>query len=199
MPHAASLALPFLTPDVVHPDAEPDLVRRAQQRDAAAFASLYRAHVGRVYALCLRMTADVPFAEELTQQAFIGAWDKLPLFRGESAFGSWLHRLAVNTVLMALRARARLAARVFFTDDPAAHESTPTASPTRPELVAQAGTRLDLEQAIAALPPQARTVFVLHDVEGWQHHEIAERLGVATGTSKAQLHRARQLLQDALR
>jgi RNA polymerase sigma-70 factor (ECF subfamily) len=137
------------------------------------------------------MTADASLAEELTQQAFVSAWQKLPLFRGESAFGSWLHRLAVNAVLMAFRTRSRLAARVVFTDDPAGLET-----PLRPP---SAGTRLDLEQAIAALPPQARTIFVLHDVEGWQHHEIAAQLGLATGTTKAQLHRARNLLKEALR
>lgn len=191
MSDAQLLALPPLSVAAVNTDAEPDLVHRARQRDPRAFAELYRAHVRRVYALCLRMTADARLAEELTQQAFIGAWEKLPLFRGESAFGSWLHRLAVNTVLMAFRSRARLAARVCFTDDPAALETPGTAPP--------AGTRLDLEQAIAALPPQARTIFVLHDVEGWRHHEIAAQLGLATGTTKAQLHRARQLLQEALR
>ena len=191
MPHAALLALFHLTAVALDTDAEPDLVRRAQQRDPQAFAALYRAHLGRVYALCLRMTANPSLAEELTQQSFIGAWEKLPRFRGESAFGSWLHRLAVNTVLMALRSRSRLAARVLFTDDPAAHETPPPAPRT--------GARLDLEQAIAALPAQARAVFVLFDVEGWQHEEIAEKLGIAAGTSKAQLHRARQLLQEALR
>ena len=190
MPHAATIPFPTLTA-FVDTDAEPDLVRRAQQRDTHAFASLYRAHVGRVYALCLRMTADTSLAEDLTQQAFIGAWQKLPDFRGESAFGSWLHRLAVNTVLMAFRARSRLSARVLFTDEPAALETPPIArSP---------GARLDLEQAIAALPPQARAILVLHDVEGWKHHEIAAQLGLATGTSKAQLHRARNLLKEALR
>ena len=191
MTHAAPLADTHLTAAVVDSDAEPDLVRRAQQRDPRAFASLYRVHLNRIYALCLRMTADPSLAEELTQQAFIGAWQKLPLFRGESAFASWLHRLAVNTVLMAFRARSRLTARVVFTDDPAALESP--LSPPPP------GLRLDLDQAIAALPPQARTIFVLHDVEGWQHREIAEQLGLATGTTKAQLHRARNLLQEALR
>jgi RNA polymerase sigma-70 factor (ECF subfamily) len=191
MPHAATLAFPSLTDADLDTDAEPDLVSRAQQRDTAAFAALYRAHVNRIYALCLRMTANATQAEELTQQAFIGAWQKLPLFRGESAFGSWLHRLAVNTVLMAFRSRSRLNARIMFTDDPAALESPVTPPPS--------GTRLDLEQAIAALPPQARTIFVLHDVEGWQHDEIAGQLGLATGTTKAQLHRARNLLKEALR
>jgi RNA polymerase sigma-70 factor (ECF subfamily) len=182
MPHAATLAYPSLTDADLETDAEPDLVHRAQQRDTDAFAALYRAHVNRIYA---------SQAEELTQQAFIGAWQKLPLFRGESAFGSWLHRLAVNTVLMAFRSRSRLSARVVFTDDPAALETPVTPPPS--------GARLDLEQAIAALPPQARTIFVLHDVEGWQHNEIAEQLGLATGTTKAQLHRARNLLKEALR
>ncbi len=191
MPHAATLAYPSLTDADLETDAEPHLVHRAQQRDTAAFAALYRVHVNRIYALCLRMTADAAQAEEFTQQAFIGAWQKLPLFRGESAFGSWLHRLAVNTVLMAFRSRSRLSARVMFTDDPAALETPITPPPS--------GMRLDLDQAIAALPPQARTIFVLHDVEGWQHHEIAEQLGLATGTTKAQLHRARNLLKEALR
>ena len=199
MPHAATLAYPTLTDADLETDAEPTLVHRAQQRDTDAFASLYRAHVNRIYALCLRMTANASQAEELTQQAFIGAWQKLPLFRGESAFSSWLHRLAVNTVLMAFRSRSRLNARVMFTDDPAALETVPPGSSTRPELVERAGIRLDLEQAIATLPPQARTIFVLHDVEGWQHNEIAEQLGLATGTTKAQLHRARNLLKEALR
>jgi RNA polymerase sigma-70 factor (ECF subfamily) len=172
-------------------DEHVELVRRAQARDEPAFAQLYRSHVGRVYAVCLRMTADATRAEELTQQTFVCAWEKLPLFRAESAFSSWLHRIAVNIVLMEMRGRARLAARIIFTDDSAVLEF--------PLLAPQPGTRLDLEQAIAALPPQARAIFVLHDVEGWQHNEIAEQLGLATGTTKAQLHRARCLLREALR
>lgn len=173
------------------PDDERDFIRRAQERDATAFEHLYRTHVHRVYAVTLRMTANATRAEELTQKSFLLVWEKLPLFRGESAFSTWLHRLAVNTVLADLRAEQRRTARVFGTDDPAVHETPTTPPPT--------GIRLDLEQAIAALPLQARTVFVLHDVEGWQHSEIAEKLGVATGTTKAQLHRARKLLQEALR
>ncbi len=168
------------------PDEEPALVRRAQERDPHAFEQLYRRHVRRVYALCLRLSANVTHAEELTQKSFLTAWEKLPLFRGESAFASWLHRLAVNTALADLRAEQRRTRRVFGTDDPAAFETPPPAP--------AAGARLDLEQAIAALPPHARAIFVLHDVEGWKHEEIAEKLGIAPGTSKAQLHRARQLL-----
>ena len=112
------------------------------------------------------------------------------MFRGESAFTSWLHRVAVNTVLADLRSENRRTRHVFATADPAVFEVPPRAPAV--------GIRLDLDQAIATLPPQARAVFVLHDVEGWHHHEIARELGVATGTSKAQLHRARKLLQEAL-
>lgn len=186
----ASASFAFAVSEGAPTDPEPELIRRAQAREAAAFEHLYRRHVGRVYAVCLRMVADAPEAEELTQRAFITAWEKLPHFRGESAFSSWLHRVAVNTTLATLRADERRRRRVFATEDPAALETAPAAVP--------AGLRLDLEAAVAALPPQARIVFVLHDVEGWQHQEIAAQLGLAVGTSKAQLHRARKLLQEAL-
>lgn len=180
-----------LTRPAVDTDDESVLIRRAQQRDQQAFAQLYRRHVGRVHALCRRMAADIPHAEELTQSVFVKLWEKLSLFRSESAFGTWLHRLTVNTVLTDFRTARRREARVFGTDDPAALE-TPAASP-------KAGLRLDLEQAIASLPPRARVVFVLHDVEGYTHEEIAALLELQTGTTKAQLHRARQLLQEVLR
>ncbi len=186
---AAPLAL-LVTPSAAE-DHESAVVRRAQARDLRAFERLYHTHVGRVHAICLRMTANLTRAEELTQKTFVLVWEKLPLFRGDSAFASWLHRVAVNTVLAELRAEHRRTERVFATEDPLAFE-TPPASPP-------AGIRLDLEQAIATLPPHARAVFVLHDIEGWQHNEIADQLGVAVGTSKAQLHRARKLLQEALR
>jgi RNA polymerase sigma-70 factor, ECF subfamily len=189
MTHVDRVAAPLPSVVTTLSEEESD-VRRAKERDTGAFERLYRTHLGRVHAICLRMTANASRAEELTQKAFLQVWQKLPLFRGESAFSSWLHRVAVNTVLADLRAEHRRTQRVFGTDDPAAFES-PTCAPP-------AGIRLDLEQAIATLPAQARVVFVLHDVEGWQHNEIAERLGVATGTSKAQLHRARKLLQEAL-
>ena len=190
MTYVASVALPFAFVVSETADDESDWVRRAQARELPAFESLYRAHVGRVHAICLRMTANPRRAEEMTQKTFLTVWQKLPDFRGESAFTSWLHRVAVNTVLADLRAEHRRTQRVFGTEDPAAFE-TPVNSGAVP------GVRL--EQAIAGLPPQARAVFVLHDVEGWQHQEIAAQLGVATGTSKAQLHRARKLLQEALR
>ena len=191
MTHVERLSAPAFLPMSESPDAEGELVRRAQARDLPAFEQLYRTHVRRIYAVCLRMTADVTRAEDATQKSFVTAWEKLPTFRGESAFSSWLHRLAVNAVLGDLRAEQRRTRRVFGTDDPAVFE---TPSPAPP-----AGIRLDLEQAIATLPPQARAIFVLYDVEGWRHEEIAAELGLATGTTKAQLHRARKLLQEALR
>lgn len=193
MPNADTIAASIGLAVIDSPPSEDEhhLIRRAQQKDAYAFERLYRCHVRRVYALCLRMTANAVRAEELTQTAFICAWDKLPLFRGDSAFASWLHRLAVNVVLMELRATRRREQRVFPAPDLPAFETADATS--------HASVRLDLEQAIAALPPQARIVFVLHDVEGWKHEEIAARLGVATGTTKAQLHRARKHLQEALR
>lgn len=165
-------------------------VRRAQQGDAGAFELLYREHAGRVYALCLRMCADPGRAEELTQDVFVRAWQKLDSFQGKSAFGTWLHRLAVNVVLGDRRSEAVRVHRVFGTDEPEKFE-TPAAPP-------DPGMGMDLERAIALLPPGARNVFVLHDVEGYKHEEIAEMSGSAVGTSKAQLHRARRLLREAL-
>lgn len=182
--------LPPAVPVVTEAD-EVELVRRARARDVRAFEQLYRRHVPRIHAVCRRLAADPRRAEDLTQTAFIQAWQKLPLFRGESSFLSWLHRLAVNTALMDFRSTRRREARVVGTEDPAALEAAPGSPPV--------GVRLDLEAAIAALPPQARTVFVLHDVEGYTHEEIAGLMELQTGTTKAQLHRARQLLQEALR
>jgi RNA polymerase sigma-70 factor (ECF subfamily) len=167
-----------------------DLVARSRDGDESAFGDLYRTHAGRVYALCLRLEADAARAEELTQDVFVRAWERLGSFRGESAFGTWLYRLAVNVVLSDRRAAWRRARRVFTAEDPSVHErARDTAGP---------GLALDLEQAIAALPPGARAIFVLHDVEGYQHGEIATLMGVAEGTSKTQLFRARRLLRQAL-
>ena len=166
------------------------LVARAQAHDQDAFQALYREHVGRVYAVCLRLTADRGEAEERTQDVFVRAWEKLATFRGESAFSTWLHRLTVNVVLMARRGRSRRERRVFPTENPAGLE--------RPGVGAPAGLSLDLERAIARLPEGAREVFLLFDVEGYRHAEIAEMLGIAAGTSKAQLFRARRLLREWL-
>lgn len=164
------------------------LVHRAQAGDRSAFRRLYEEHVGRVYALCLRLTGDPEDAMERTQDVFVRAWDKLGSFRGEAAFATWLHRLAVNVVLTDRRSAGRRERRV---------DAVAALGP-RSEPAPRAGLAVDLERAIAALPPGARSVFVLYDVEGYRHEEIAEMTGIAAGTSKAQLHRARRLLREAL-
>ena len=171
------------------PDVEgSDLVRRAQAGDRAAFRRLYEDHVGRVYALCLRLTGDPEDAMERTQDVFVRAWGKLGSFRGEAAFATWLHRLAVNVVLTDRRSAGRRERRA----------ETAAGMGPRSEPAPRAGLAVDLERAIATLPPGARAVFVLYDVEGYRHEEIAEMTGIAAGTSKAQLHRARKLLREAL-
>ncbi len=171
--------------------ADPGDAARAAAGDQEAFGRLYQAHMGRVFALCARMTADRALAEELTQDVFVRAWEKLPLFRGESAFGTWLHRLAVNVVLNRRESDGRR--RSHHVDD--ADGTAIDFAQARPHAP---GDRMDLEQAIAGLPPGARRVFVLHDVQGYRHEEIAQLLGITAGGSKAQLHRARLLLREAL-
>ncbi len=166
------------------------LVERASRGDVQAFEELYRANSGRVYALCLRMSGDPTVAEDLVQESFIRAWQKLATFRHSSAFSTWLHRVAVNVVLGDRRRMSRREGRVSMVGDEAMRNSAaPMGSPA---------DTLDLENAIASLPDGARTVFVLHDVEGFLHTEIADLTGIAVGTSKAQLHRARKLLRKAL-
>ena len=166
------------------------LVRDAQNGDLLAFERLYRENERKVFALCLRLTCDVSLAEELTQEVFVRAWRKLATFRGDSAFSTWLYPMTVNVALSERRSRRRREARIVATEDPVQLEPTPRAP--RPE----AG--FDLQKALATLPPGARAVFVLHDVEGRTHEEIATLLELATGTSKAQLHRARRLLREVL-
>lgn len=167
-------------------------VRAAQEGNLMAFEELYRDNVGRVYALCFRMAGEATLAEELTQDVFVRAWQKLSSFRGESAFSTWLHPLTVNVALSERRARRRRTSRVMPTDDLTPFERPPAGPKKGPEV------GFDLERALDLLPPGARSVFVLHDIEGYKHQEIAELTGVAAGTSKAQLHRARRLLREAL-
>jgi RNA polymerase sigma-70 factor (ECF subfamily) len=170
--------------------AATDLIRRAQTGEVGAFEAIYREHAGRIFALCLRLSGDGARAEELMQDVFVRAWERLGSFRGESALSTWLHRLAVNEVLTTLRSDRRRTARVGSAEDLGAPDApAPEVSP---------GQRIDLERAIAALPPGARTVFVLHDIEGYRHPEIARMTGLAEGTLRAQLHRARRLLMEAL-
>ena len=167
------------------------LARRAAAADVPAFEALYRRHHRRVHGVIVRLVGQAGArAEDLTQEAFVRAWQALPSFRFESAVSTWLHRLAVNTALMELRARR---SRPLAEDDEDALESLST-----PDTAGHAVLGRDLERAVATLPPRARAVLVLHDVEGWKHEEIAEELGMAVGSSKAQLHRARGLLRTRI-
>jgi RNA polymerase sigma-70 factor (ECF subfamily) len=170
-------------------------VAKAAAGDRVAFERLYRQHVNRVFSLCARMVADRTRAEELTQDVFVRAWEKLHLFRGESSFSTWLHRLTVNVVLNARKSEGRVRARF---EEPDEESGGIDALPGVVGMPLAPGDLLDLEDAIAKLPPGARRVFVLHDVEGYKHEEIAEMLGVTSGATKAQLHRARLLLREAL-
>jgi RNA polymerase sigma-70 factor (ECF subfamily) len=179
-----------ITPDEERRARERQRVKQAQEGNLAAYEELYRDNVGRVFGLCLRMAGDASLAEELTQDVFVRAWQKLGSFRGESAFSTWLYPLSVNVALSERRARRRRTSRIFATDD-----LTPFEKPGRREAPEHG---LDIQRALDVLPDGARAVFVLHDIEGFKHGEIAEMTGVATGTSKAQLHRARKLLREAL-
>jgi RNA polymerase sigma-70 factor, ECF subfamily len=168
-----------------------DYIRRAQSGDVDAFEQLYREHSPRIYALCLRLKAgDKSDATELLQDVFVKAWRRLDTFRGDCAFASWLHRLAVNTMLESARSDGRRIARVLPMEDTSRLAGAARSSGIE--------LKMDMENAIASLPRGARLAFVLHDVEGYQHQEIAEQLGVTVGTIKAQLHRARRLLRERL-
>jgi RNA polymerase sigma-70 factor, ECF subfamily len=174
---------------------ERSLVDRARRGDVDAFESIYRLHSGRVYALCLRMTADAAQARELAQDVFVRVWEKLGSYRGDAALSSWLHRIAVNVVLMTRRGDQRRERRVTSAEDLSGNGSSIDGDVDPPDVEQE----IDLERAIASLPPGARRVFVLHDIEGYRHDEIARMTGNAEGTLRAQLHRARRLLMEALR
>ena len=158
-------------------------IQDAQCGDVAAFERLYRAHADQVYGLCLRMTADPTTAEDCTQNAFIQAWRQIEQFQGRSGFGTWLHRIAVNEVLMMRRRQAPEMSGIE-------HEATDSDMPT--------DVGMDIETAIAELPEQARHIFVLRAVYGHTHEEIAELLGLVSGTVRAHYHRARQSLKGRL-
>ena len=184
-----TLPIPSMPDAVIDEDAV--LVRRAASADVAAFEQLYRRHHRRLHAVIVRLVGQAGArAEDLTQEAFVRAWQALPAFRFESAVSTWLHRLAVTTALMELRARR---SRPWQDDDDTQLEQVAGI-----ESVGRALLGRDLEQAVSTLPPRARAVLVLHDVEGWKHEEIATELGMAVGSSKAQLHRARGLLRERL-
>ena len=177
---------------------EAEAIERAKQGDAEAFEALYHLHKRRVYSLCLRMTANTASAEEFTQEAFLQLFRKIGTFRGESAFSTWLHRMAVNVVLMQLRKKGLPVVPLEETmeTDEETHKKEPGADDVR---LAGSIDRLQLEHAIADLPPGYRTVFLLHDVEGYEHNEIAKIVGCSIGNSKSQLHKARMRLRGLLK
>ena len=180
----STMSAPTASPASIPADAS-----AAAAGDRRAFERLYRAHVDRVFAIGVRMLGDRMLAEEVTQDVFVRVWEKLPGFRGDAAFSTWLHRVAVNVVLT--KRKTVGAQRDRTVDDENAIDSTQSRH-------VPVGDRLDLEAAIARLPAGARQIFVLHDVEGFTHEEIGEQLGITSGGSKAQLHRARLLLRAAL-
>lgn len=184
----AGLSMPPLNDPAAVADSERADVALAQAGDPRAYERLYRAHVNRIHSLVRRMVGGDADTDELVQDVFVRAWQRLGSFRGEAAFGTWLHRLAVNLVLNWVKGTGR--GRKLFDDD-AALEFAPSRA-ARPDLA------MDLEDALARLPRGARQILVLHDVEGFRHEEIADLLGIATGTSKAQLHRARMLMRGHL-
>jgi RNA polymerase sigma-70 factor (ECF subfamily) len=179
--------------------SEAEAIERAKQGDAESFEFLYSLHKRRVYSLCLRMTGNTASAEDLTQEAFLQLFRKIGTFRGESAFSTWLHRMAVNVVLMQLRKKGLPVVPIDETTE-GDEEGTVRKEPGGPdERLAGSIDRLQLERAVDDLPPGYRTIFVLHDVEGYEHNEIAELVGCSIGNSKSQLHKARIKLRELLR
>jgi RNA polymerase sigma-70 factor (ECF subfamily) len=166
-----------------------DVVRRAQQGDVEAFERIYRTHSPAVYALCRRMVGDERESRDLVQDVFVRTWQRLTTFRGQSALGTWIHRLAVNVVLEQLRSAKRDTLRFIDDDD----DALPSSTNER-----QLDTAMDLDRALVRLPAGARSVFVLHDIHGYSHDEIAQMTGIAPGTARAQLWRARRALMRLL-
>jgi RNA polymerase sigma-70 factor (ECF subfamily) len=172
-------------------------VRAAQRGDDLAFAALYDRHAPTVYGLCLRLSGDPVAARDLVQDVFVRVWERLASYRGDSAFGTWLHRVAVNTALQAGRSGRRRSLRVAITAD-LQGISSDRGDLDAPARSSDPGAAIDIEKCVARLPAGARAVFVLHDVEGFSHSEIGAQLGIAEGTSKAHLFRARRLLRETL-
>ena len=175
-----------------------ELVTRAQRGEETAFEALFNLHKRRVYCLCLRMIGNTAEAEELTQEAFLQVFRKIHTFRGDSAFSTWLHRLSVNTVLMRLRKKT-ITVTPLEESVKGEEFDEPTKEFGAPDLALTGSIdRLQLERAIAQLPPGYKQAFVLHDVHGYEHHEIAAMLGTSIGNSKSQLHKARVRLRKLL-
>jgi len=178
--------------------SEAEAIERAKQGDAAAFEALYHLHKRRVYSLCLRMTANTAAAEDLTQEAFLQLFRKIGTFRGESAFSTWLHRMAVNVVLMQLRKKGLPV--VPLEENIETEEESPRKEPGADDpRLAGSIDRMQLQRSIESLPPGYRMIFLLHDVEGYEHNEIASMVGCSIGNSKSQLHKARMKLREILK
>jgi len=178
--------------------SEAEAVEGAKQGNGECFEFLYGLHKRRVYSLCLRMIHEVQAAEDLTQEAFLQLFRKIASFRGESAFSTWLHRLTVNIILMRLRKRGHPEVSLEETLEPAEEDGPKKDFGSQDRNLAGSIDRVILERAIESLPPGYRMIFVLHDVEGYEHNEIAEMLGCSIGNSKSQLHKARVSLRDQL-
>ncbi|MGA2668088.1 MAG: RNA polymerase sigma factor [Ignavibacteria bacterium] len=172
--------------------SEIELITAARRGDHSAFKKIFEEHVQRIYAFCLRLSAVRQFAEELTQDVFVKAWENLHQFRGESKFTTWLHSIAVNEFLMQKRSEKRLLKKLITSDDLTPYERADGKTDTHH------GLNIDLEKAISSLPGQAKAVFILHDIEGYKHNEISKMIKIQEGTSKAHLHRARKILREEL-
>ncbi|HUY82407.1 MAG TPA: RNA polymerase sigma factor [Acidobacteriaceae bacterium] len=180
-------------------EGELEAIANAQKGDPKAFEMLYALHKRRVYSLCLRMLGNIAEAEDLTQEAFLQLFRKISTFRGDSAFSTWLHRLAVNVVLMHLRKKGLPQISLEESLEPAQDDGPRKDIGTRDLTLAGSIDRVTLERAVENLPPGYRLVFVLHDVEGYEHNEIADMLACSIGNSKSQLHKARMKLRELLR
>ncbi|MGB8114377.1 MAG: sigma-70 family RNA polymerase sigma factor [Candidatus Sulfotelmatobacter sp.] len=192
--------------DLTEPDhpkstetSDAEVIERAQRGDAEAFRMLYEKHKRRVYSLCLRMTANTAEAEDLAQEAFLQLYRKIGTFRGESAFSTWLHRLSVNVVLMHLRKKSLPVVSLEETTQGGEDESAKRDFGADDAALAGSIDRMQLQRAVDSLPPGYRMIFVLHDVEGYEHNEIAKIAGCSVGNSKSQLHKARMKLRDLLK
>jgi RNA polymerase sigma-70 factor, ECF subfamily len=178
---------------------EAEAIRLAQQGNAEAFERLYQLHSRRVYSLCLRMVSNTAEAEDLTQEAFLQLFRKIGTFRGESAFSTWLHRLAVNVVLMRLRKKTAIVSSLDEMTEPDEESSGPRRDFGGPDLrLTGSIDRMNLQRAIEQLPAGYKSVFVLHDMQGYEHNEIAGIMGCSIGNSKSQLHKARMRLRELL-
>jgi len=188
-----------LEPHKSHSSPVSEAIRLAQHGDPEAFEIIYQEHSRRVYALCLRMLGDPTEAEDLVQDVFVLLFRKIHTFRGESAFSTWLHRLTVNLVLMRLRKKSPPMVSIEVTTDPDDETSSPTIDLGAPDLMLEGSVdRVNLERCIEQLPAGYRAIFILHDVQGFQHTEIAAIVGRSVGDSKSQLHKARMRLRELL-